>query len=342
MDRERTNLERQEKKLMADIKKDAKAGRNDSAKIMAKDLVRTRGYIKVMESATDVVRVPGCGYGLRATRDLSSGEVILREAPIVTLRMSALHEAFHTDAQLRTLAAPACSSPWADDTWWPPTVRASSDFIERFAEIEFDKVSADQQQRWMDLVDSFSTPPAKTPGNVLRSNAFTEPTSGDNLLYTRLCRANHSCAPNLSVSIPADGVAVVSMQRDARRGDALTLSYLSAANLSLPAHERRELLRTRFRFWCRCNRCCCAEVPDPTPPAVAPAAATGWTLPECQPELALAAAQAALQRHLSVCAAQLAQRRGRDDRHELATVRACAEALHATERARRALEWNLR
>ena len=31
-----------------DIKKEAKAGRNDSAKIMAKDLVRTRGYIKKM------------------------------------------------------------------------------------------------------------------------------------------------------------------------------------------------------------------------------------------------------------------------------------------------------
>lgn len=48
MDRERTTLERQEKKLMADIKKEAKEGRMDSAKVMAKDLVRTRGYIKKM------------------------------------------------------------------------------------------------------------------------------------------------------------------------------------------------------------------------------------------------------------------------------------------------------
>jgi len=48
LDRERTTLERQEKKLMADIKKEAKNGRNDTAKIMAKDLVRTRGYIKKM------------------------------------------------------------------------------------------------------------------------------------------------------------------------------------------------------------------------------------------------------------------------------------------------------
>merc|ERR1719456_988828 len=48
MDRERNALERHEKKLMADIKKEAKEGRMDSAKIMAKDLVRTRGYIKKM------------------------------------------------------------------------------------------------------------------------------------------------------------------------------------------------------------------------------------------------------------------------------------------------------
>merc|ERR1719188_2583502 len=33
---------------MGDIKKEAKAGRVDTAKIMAKDLVRTRGYIKKM------------------------------------------------------------------------------------------------------------------------------------------------------------------------------------------------------------------------------------------------------------------------------------------------------
>ena len=48
IDRERTGLERQEKKLMADIKKEAKANRIDTARIMAKDLVRTRAYVKKM------------------------------------------------------------------------------------------------------------------------------------------------------------------------------------------------------------------------------------------------------------------------------------------------------
>lgn len=46
LDRERTKMEQQEKKLIADIKKMAKDNQIDSVKIMAKDLVRTRKYIK--------------------------------------------------------------------------------------------------------------------------------------------------------------------------------------------------------------------------------------------------------------------------------------------------------
>ncbi|KAJ3079316.1 hypothetical protein HDU99_011002, partial [Rhizoclosmatium hyalinum] len=46
LDKERTKLEAQEKKLIADIKKSAKANQMNACKIMAKDLVRTRRYIQ--------------------------------------------------------------------------------------------------------------------------------------------------------------------------------------------------------------------------------------------------------------------------------------------------------
>lgn len=46
LDRERNKLEQQERKLILDIKKMAKAGQMDAVKIMAKDLVRTRSYVK--------------------------------------------------------------------------------------------------------------------------------------------------------------------------------------------------------------------------------------------------------------------------------------------------------
>ncbi|CAD6996371.1 charged multivesicular body protein 2a [Ceratitis capitata] len=46
LDRERLKMEQQEKKIIADIKKMAKEGQMDAVKIMAKDLVRTRRYVK--------------------------------------------------------------------------------------------------------------------------------------------------------------------------------------------------------------------------------------------------------------------------------------------------------
>eukprot|EP00302_Diacronema_sp_CCMP2436_P015507 CAMPEP_0179875260 /NCGR_PEP_ID=MMETSP0982-20121206/23448_1 /TAXON_ID=483367 /ORGANISM="non described non described, Strain CCMP 2436" /LENGTH=208 /DNA_ID=CAMNT_0021767353 /DNA_START=87 /DNA_END=709 /DNA_ORIENTATION=- len=46
LDRERTTLERQEGKIKSDIKKMANAGQMDSARIMAKDLVRTRAQVR--------------------------------------------------------------------------------------------------------------------------------------------------------------------------------------------------------------------------------------------------------------------------------------------------------
>lgn len=46
LDRERSKMEQQEKKIIADIKKMAKDGQMDAVKIMAKDLVRTRRYVK--------------------------------------------------------------------------------------------------------------------------------------------------------------------------------------------------------------------------------------------------------------------------------------------------------
>eukprot|EP01125_Pyxidicula_operculata_P002483 TRINITY_DN12343_c0_g1_i1.p1 TRINITY_DN12343_c0_g1~~TRINITY_DN12343_c0_g1_i1.p1 ORF type:complete len:221 (-),score=43.19 TRINITY_DN12343_c0_g1_i1:203-865(-) len=48
MDRERSRLQRQETKLIADIKKSAREGQMGAAKIMAKDLVRTRKYVEKM------------------------------------------------------------------------------------------------------------------------------------------------------------------------------------------------------------------------------------------------------------------------------------------------------
>ena len=48
LERELRGLERQEQRLLLSIKREAAAGRMDTAKIMAKDVVRTRAYMKRM------------------------------------------------------------------------------------------------------------------------------------------------------------------------------------------------------------------------------------------------------------------------------------------------------
>ncbi|RKP09340.1 Snf7-domain-containing protein, partial [Thamnocephalis sphaerospora] len=66
LDRERSRLETQERRLVADIKKTAKAGQMSACKVMAKDLVRTRKYIqKFYQMRT---QLQGVGLRIQAMR----------------------------------------------------------------------------------------------------------------------------------------------------------------------------------------------------------------------------------------------------------------------------------
>lgn len=83
LDRERSNLERQEGKLKADIKKMANAGQMDAAKIMAKDLVRTRAQARARAEATAHRRAWGerrCARSAGAAARVHSPHPPLRHA----------------------------------------------------------------------------------------------------------------------------------------------------------------------------------------------------------------------------------------------------------------------
>ncbi|KAL2912334.1 ESCRT-III subunit protein did4 [Polyrhizophydium stewartii] len=72
LDRERAKLEQQEKKLIADIKKTAKAGQMGACKVMAKDLVRTRHYIqKFYQMRTQLQAVGLKIQTLRSTQSMA-------------------------------------------------------------------------------------------------------------------------------------------------------------------------------------------------------------------------------------------------------------------------------
>ncbi|KAI8924174.1 Snf7 family [Entophlyctis helioformis] len=72
LDRERTKLEQQEKKLIVDIKKAAKANQMGACKVMAKDLVRTRRYVqKFYQMRTQLQAVALKIQTLRSTQQMA-------------------------------------------------------------------------------------------------------------------------------------------------------------------------------------------------------------------------------------------------------------------------------
>lgn len=211
--------------------------------------------------AFEVVPIAGSGLGARATVSLPEPHaVVLREAPIATLGNEQLHKLMDTDTTLQTLIMQAAgrvpetaTNGWSDEEFWPTARPASTEVIERFAELVYASLSRPQQERWMSLVDSF-TADIKSPGGVLRSNAFTDRASGDSHLFQTLSRFNHSCAPNVSRAFHGR-VVVVTTLRAVAASEQLCISYLSDADLARPTAERRAMLRERFAFDCECARC---------------------------------------------------------------------------------------
>ena len=286
----------------------------------------------------EIVRIPGRGYGTRARRALRAGTVILREAPIAVLKAASLHEWLQRDQQLRALAQAAqqedtWSSPFSDAQYWPSARPASAEVVRRFAELEFANLPPENQQRWMSLVDSFSSAgAAKTPGDVLRSNAFTHPASGDNRLYEVLSRFNHGCAPSVCREFLGE-MAVVTTLRDVAAGEELLISYLADGELARPTANRRATLRSKFNFVCECDRC--GTVQAAAPPASADV---------CHPATATRAAQEtrppyddamrALNERLLARTAELAGAAAPTAAKALMAVRECAEAIEQTARAR--------
>ena len=89
----------------------------------------------------------------------------------------------------------------------------------------------------------------KTAGGIFRTNAYFD--GGSGYVFETLCRANHSCAPNCAKAMSAGRVDVVAL-RAVPRGEEITVSYLK---LDAPGAARREYLREKYNFDCRCARC---------------------------------------------------------------------------------------
>ena len=86
LDREKRKLEVQEKKLVTDIKRSAKNGQIAAAKIQAKDLVRTKGYIQKFDNMK--TQLQAISLRIQAVRSSDQMTRSMREATVLLAGMN--------------------------------------------------------------------------------------------------------------------------------------------------------------------------------------------------------------------------------------------------------------
>ncbi|KAJ1459274.1 hypothetical protein M885DRAFT_585728 [Pelagophyceae sp. CCMP2097] len=104
---------------------------------------------------------------------------------------------------------------------------------------------------------------ASVATTLLRIRLNAHPFEGGLALFERASAMNHSCTPNVAVSICAErspgreaAVFLEARTTAASKADTeLLCSYVSARVLLAPAAARQEALQTAFDFKCQCPRC---------------------------------------------------------------------------------------
>ena len=224
-----------------------------------------------------VSRTPGRGCVWTATRNIPAGRVLLREEPIVVHRMAD----YSNDLEMQALHAQI--TPFIKQNHYPAEATKLFDRIAaRIAEPLVMQLPPTSRTRFMALSDAFAAPgEAKTAGGVYRANAISREDTEGGVVYEVLSRANHSCAPNLSIAFVGFVVEVATIGSVAC-GQELCLCYIDSL-LKQPTAKRREALHAKYNFTCTCSKC--GELPQPPPedeacpPSPAPAEAGGRRRP---------------------------------------------------------------
>jgi len=198
-----------------------------------------------------VCTVPGRGLGVRAMRDIRSGETILTEKPIMSIVEQ--DERLMQDPEYSRLFLKLVMlgrEGGADEEIEECSVEVSK----RIAKIVFPTLTKSQQARWMALHDAnAATEDAKTPTGIFQTNAISS--AGAVFIFGLLSRINHSCMPNVYKDMAQSGdEIVIKALFEPRRGDELLISY-TPGDMMKSTHERREVLQRRYKFACNCERC---------------------------------------------------------------------------------------
>ncbi|KAI1199675.1 hypothetical protein F5X97DRAFT_322163 [Nemania serpens] len=163
--------------------------------------------------------IPGKGIGLRATRAIARGEVLMVRAPTLIAQEAAI-----VDLQVSAR--------------------------DRMYDIALARLPKDRR-------DGFMSQMGRDVHNKINTNCFQLFVSGVSergtshmACYPDAARLNHDCRPNVHYRITNAAITVVAA-RDIRSGEELGVSYI---DVFLPSKERKERIRS-WGFECACALC---------------------------------------------------------------------------------------
>ena len=254
---------------------------------------RVRTYAKI------TLEVHGaCGRGVAAAEDIRAGAPIFEEAPFLIARESRGSPAATLAWRWRackTLRSQA-SAQTGDEIWSqalsaflelqasPGTASDAPEGVREVArQIAASEVASEVEgaggaapeedlvQRITDSLMRFATNQHSWHSGALHGGTPATATA----LYPMISRANHSCAPNMLLSLKEDtfrlhgrpfdvakegGVLVFTALRDIKMSEPLTYTYSQLALADgdggcRSVSERRDILRRQNGFTCECERC---------------------------------------------------------------------------------------
>ena len=189
-----------------------------------------------------------CNDGIIATRDIKAGDLIIQEKPIWI-------ESKNLEGAQRAYEHVMKANPkWLDTLYYREDKRKTYYNRMKCAQIDIDPYEQEKQylSKFMAQVDI---------------NSFD--VGGFHLLYLQTSKINHSCLPNATRNVhckyldcslkkersPRECIGKIYAIRDIKKGEQITISYLSPDELLLPTNQRNDAIKKKFGFHCQCIRC---------------------------------------------------------------------------------------
>ena len=194
-----------------------------------------------------IQEIAGKGRGLVATKDISRGEIILKDRAVVT---ASDHDCSATKIQRQV---DQLSKADRDDFYKLCAIKMVSS--DRDGSI----LSAENEKHLAGLSKSSAIFFNCAIDNGKGFHRERDPEGLGNLsrsVYLGLSWMNHSCFANCALvsTTDTDTLELITIV-DVKKGEELTVNYLGSAFLTDTTIERRKMLRVKWGFLCNCFLC---------------------------------------------------------------------------------------